>query len=294
LDNRPLKFSEVSSRLSQTIYASATPADWELKKARGKVVEQLVRPTGLVDPQVTVRNSEKQIPDLVKEILERKARRQRVLVTTLTKRMAEELASWLKDPANTGQKIRVEYLHADVGTLERSDILADLRKGRFDVVVGVNLLREGLDLPEVSLVVILDADKQGFLRSKTSLIQTMGRAARNKAGKVVLYADRVSRAMQEAISEVGRRRRIQLAFNKKHGITPKSITKPIRKRIVKRSSQGKSKKQPLLSTIEVEALTPGDAKKLLPGLRREMRQAAAALEFEKAARIRDLIGKITS
>jgi len=296
LDNRPLQFEEVLPRFHQVIYASATPADWEIKKSKGKIVEQLVRPTGLIDPEVVIRKSEGQIEDLVKEVLKRKKAKQRVLVTTLTKRMAEELASWMKNSENTGEQIRVEYLHADVGTLERTDILADLRKGKFDVVVGVNLLREGLDLPEVSLVVILDADKQGFLRSKTSLVQNMGRAARNKAGEVILYADRVSQAMEEAIREVDRRRKIQVAFNKKHGITPKSIKKPIRKRIVKKGKQlpgkGKFNLKEHLKTETLDSLTPGEKKKLIPRLKREMRQAAAALEFEKAVEIRDLIEKI--
>ncbi len=294
LDNRPLKAGEFWERVPQAIFMSATPDEWEINKAGGEVVEQLIRPTGLVDPAVLVRPAEGQIKDLVEEIIRRKKENQRVLVTTLTKKMAEELAFWLSNPKNTRVPISVHYLHADVATLERSDILADLRAGKYDVVVGVNLLREGLDLPEVSLVAILDADKQGFLRSKTSLIQTMGRAARNVAGEVILYADRPSGAMLEAIAEVERRRKAQLEYNEKHGIIPKSIQKPIRERIVKENQKSKIKNQKLIENLDLEGLTPGEAKKLIPKLRREMREAAAALEFEKAAKIRDLIDKINS
>lgn len=298
LDNRPLKAREFWERVPQVIYMSATPAEWEVKKAKGEVVEQLIRPTGLVDPEVLIRPAENQIKNLVEEIIKRKRRGERVLVTTLTKRMAEELSFWLADSKNTGVPISVHYLHADVATLERSDILSDLRRGKYDVVVGVNLLREGLDLPEVSLVAILDADKQGFLRSKTSLIQTMGRAARNVAGQVILYADHPSKAMIEAIREVKRRRKIQLAYNQKHGIVPKSINKPIRERIVKESSKfSKLKKENIFLNFtesDLEGLTPGEKKKLIPRLRREMRKAAATLEFEKAAQLRDLIEKMAS
>ncbi|MGB9706890.1 MAG: excinuclease ABC subunit UvrB, partial [Microgenomates group bacterium] len=291
LDNRPLKAKEFWERVPQVIYMSATPDEWEIKKAKGEIVEQLVRPTGLVDPEVLVRPAEGQIKDLVEEIIRRKSKNQRVLVTTLTKKMAEELAFWLSNPKNTEVPISVHYLHSDVATLERSDILTDLRAGKYDVVVGVNLLREGLDLPEVSLVAILDADKQGFLRSKTSLIQTMGRAARNVAGQVILYADRPSSAMFEAIAEVERRRKAQLEYNQKYGIVPRSVEKPIRERIIKESQKSKVKNQKS-EEIDLESLTPGEAKKLIPKLRAEMRKAAAALEFEKAAKIRDLIEKI--
>jgi excinuclease ABC subunit B len=291
LDNRPLKFGEFLPRAPQIIYVSATPDEWEINKS-DEVVEQLIRPTGLVDPEVIIRPAENQVADLVQEIIKRKKRGERVLVTTLTKKMAEELSWWLADRKNTGEPISVHFLHADVATLERSDILTDLRTGRYDVVVGVNLLREGLDLPEVSLVAIMDADKQGFLRSKTSLIQTMGRASRNVSGEVILYADKVSSGMREAIEEVERRRKVQLEYNRKHGITPRSIQKPIRGKIVKESAKLKSQKSKL-EEIDVEALTPGEARKLIPRLRREMRQAAAALDFEKAAQIRDLIEKIS-
>ena len=304
LDNRPLKFPEFLQRVPQAIYVSATPADWEINQARkcyqdasevcertparwkDGVVEQLIRPTGLVDPQVIIRPEENQIDDLIQEILKRKNKSQRVLVTTLTKKMAEELAYFLSDLQNTREPINVHYFHADIKTLERTDILADLRGGKYDVIVGVNLLREGLDLPEVSLVAILDADKQGFLRSKTSLIQTMGRAARNVSGQVILYANEVSSAMREAVEEVERRRKAQLEYNRRYRIKPKGIQKPIRERIVEKNSK--------LDEIDLEGLTPGEAKRLIPKLRRQMRQAAAALDFEKAAEVRDLIQKLLS
>ncbi|MGB9911088.1 MAG: excinuclease ABC subunit UvrB [Microgenomates group bacterium] len=286
LDNRPLKAKEFWERVPQVIYMSATPGDWEIKKTKGEVVEQLIRPTGLVDPEVLVRPAKNQISDLVKEIIKRKKKNQRVLITTLTKKMAEELSFWLSDVKNTGTPISVHYLHADIDTLQRTDILTDLRKGKYDVVVGVNLLREGLDLPEVSLVAILDADKQGFLRSKTSLIQTMGRAARHVSGQVILYADRPSSAMMEAIAEVERRRKIQLEYNQKHGIIPRGIEKPIRERIVKKE---KNQEEKTLIDIDLDSLTPGERKKLIPSLKKEMRQAASNLDFEKAAKLRDLI-----
>ena len=230
LDNRPLRFEEVLSKLPHTIFVSATPDDWEVRQSRGRVIQQLIRPTGLVDPVVEVRKSEGQIQDIIKEIKLRKARNERVLITTLTKRMAEELSNYLTEKTD----IEVNYLHADIATLERSDILADLRGGKYDVIVGVNLLREGLDLPEVSLVAILDADKQGFLRSRTSLVQSMGRAARNVASRVILYADETSTAMQEAMAEVDRRRKVQLEYNRRHNIKPKSIVKPIRDKLVEK------------------------------------------------------------
>jgi len=289
-DNRPLKFNEFLPLMPQAIYVSATPDEWELEKAQGQVAEQLVRPTGLVDPEVVIKPSLGQINDLVKEILKRKKKGERVLVTTLTKKMAEELANWLTDIKNTKEPIQVHYLHADVDTLERTNILADLRGGKYDVVVGVNLLREGLDLPEVSLVAILDADKQGFLRSKTSLIQTMGRASRNVAGQVILYADEISWAMKGAIEEVERRRKFQMEYNRQHKITPRSIEKPIRGKIAE--GTGKKGKKPKFGEIDIEGLTPGEARKLIPQLRKEMRKAASELDFEKATQIRDLIEKL--
>ena len=298
LDNRPLNFKEFLERVPQTIFASATPDQWEVDRARSTVqsskckmqsegydgvVEQLIRPTGLVDPEVEVRPTSGQIKNLIKEIIDRKRRGERVLITTLTKRMAEDLSAYLADPNNTGGIISVHYLHADVETLERTDILADLRRGRYDVIVGINLLREGLDLPEVSLVAILDADKQGFLRSKVSLIQTMGRTARNVSGKVILYADEMTQAMREAIAEVERRRQVQLQYNREHGITPQTIKKPIRDALVIREEE---------EELPEEGLTPSDAKKLVVKLNKKMREYAKIYEFERAAQVRDHIAKL--
>lgn len=298
LDNRPLNFKEFLERVPQTIFASATPDQWEVDRARSTVqsskckmqsegydgvVEQLIRPTGLVDPEVEVRPTSGQIKNLIKEIIDRKRRGERVLITTLTKRMAEDLSAYLADPNNTGGIISVHYLHADVDTLERTDILADLRRGRYDVIVGINLLREGLDLPEVSLVAILDADKQGFLRSKVSLIQTMGRTARNVSGKVILYADEMTQAMKGAIEEVERRRQVQLQYNREHGITPQTIRKPIRDALVIREEE---------EELPEESLTPSDAKKLIVKLNKKMREYAKIYEFERAAQVRDHIAKL--
>lgn len=232
LDNRPLNFDEFLSRINQVIYTSATPDEWEIEMSQGRVAEQLVRPTGILDPKVSVLPTKGQIKDLICRIEERVNKKERVLVTTLTKRMAEELSSFLLE-----KKIKVTYLHSDIDTLERTDILDKLRRGEFDVLVGINLLREGLDLPEVSLVAILDADKEGFLRSQTSLIQTMGRAARHVNGEVVMYADTITESMRKALEEVNRRRAAQEEYNKKHGITPKQIVKAIREKIVEESSQ---------------------------------------------------------
>lgn len=272
LDNRPLNFDEFLSRVNQVVFVSATPADYERAES-ASIVEQIIRPTGLLDPEVDVRPIEGQIDDLVSEINVRAGKNERVLVTTLTKRMSEDLAEHFNE---LGLKVR--YLHSDIDTLDRVDILRDLRLGKFDVLVGINLLREGLDLPEVSLVAILDADKEGFLRSETSLIQTIGRCSRNVYGKVILYADETTGSMKRAISETSRRRQLQSAFNKKHGITPQTIKKKIHKAIVEREKQ-------LEEEIKVE-----DLKKLvLDDLRRLMKEAADALEFERAAKIRDLI-----
>lgn len=285
LDNRPLKDTEFWQRAAKVLFASATPNDWEIHKAKGRIVEQLIRPTGLVDPEVEVRATEGQIKDLIAEIVARKKTGQRTLVTTLTKRMAEDLSEYLSNPKNTPEPISVHYLHADIDTLERGDILANLRRGEFDVIVGINLLREGLDLPEVSLVAILDADKQGFLRSKTSLIQTMGRAARHVSGLVILYADEETAAMQKAIAETRRRREKQLAYNQEHHITPYSVSKPIRERII-------PKKESDQDHADTAGLTPGDARNFIAKLERQMRQYARVLEFEKAARTRDQIEKV--
>ncbi len=297
LDNRPMRFDEFLRRKPQTIYVSATPDEWEIGRAeesernvkaqisnvkseQSGVVQQLVRPTGLVDPKISVRSTTGQVDDLISEIEARVAKKQRVLVTTLTKRMAEDLAKFLEDRA-----IKVHYLHSDIATLERTDILADLRGGTYDVVVGINLLREGLDLPEVSLVVILDADKEGFLRSKTSLIQTMGRAARHVQGEVIMYADTVTESMKKAISEVGRRRAVQVAYNKKHGVTPQSIQKPIRNRLVEKVEDEKP--------LDIESMTPQDKKKYIKELTQAMRAASRDLDFESAAKLRDLIAQVT-
>lgn len=281
LDNRPLKFDEFQRRVGQVVYTSATPNDWEL--SRSQVVEQLVRPTGLLDPEIKIRKTEGQVEDLVKEIKQRVKRQERVLVTTLTKRMAEELSTYLEE-----QEIKVHYLHADVETLKRSEILEDLRRGKYDVVVGINLLREGLDLPEVSLVVILDADKEGFLRSETSLIQTMGRAARHVRGKVIMYADNITGSMQRAIAEVERRRQIQFEYNKKQGIKPRGIIKPIRERLVDEEEVKESKGQGAKDD-EVVLMPPRERQKMMDGLELQMTEAARDLDFEQAADLRDRI-----
>jgi excinuclease ABC subunit B len=262
------------------------------------IVEQLVRPTGLVDPEVEIRPSKGQIADLINEIEKRVERKERVLVTTLTKRMAEDLSKYLQDRA-----IKVHYLHADLETLERSDILDDLRLGKYDVIVGINLLREGLDLPEVSLVAILDADKEGFLRSQVSLIQTMGRAARHVSSQVIMYADEITGSMERAIAEVTRRRKYQIEYNRKHRITPHSISKPIREKLVEGEIEsddpvfGKRKKAKTVLDrllVKEESLTPFDRKRLIKKLEREMRIEANNLNFELAAQIRDKVRELKS
>lgn len=291
LDNRPLKFDEFMRRIPQTVYVSATPDAWELDRSEA-VVEQLIRPTGLVDPTISVRPVKGQIDDLLAEIQKRIPNNERVLVTTLTKRMAEDLAEFLKE-----LNIKVQYLHADVLTMERTERLASLRRGDFDVIVGVNLLREGLDLPEVSLVAILDADKEGFLRSQTSLIQTMGRAARHVKGEVILYADVMTKSIQHAIEEVERRRNIQLSYNEKHNITPMSIIKPIRDALIDatKSEKPKATLADVLGMSEegVDNLTPKDKQSLIKRLRTEMGKASKDLNFELAAEIRDSIAKLS-
>ena len=283
LDNRPLKFDELMRRLNQVIYVSATPNDYELSLAgQTHLSEQLIRPTGLVDPQVVIKPTKGQIDDLILQIKQRVDKKQRVLVTTLTKRMAEELSSYLEE-----RGIKVSYLHSDIETLDRQDVLDKLRKGEYDVVVGINLLREGLDLPEVSLVAILDADKEGFLRSKTSLIQTMGRAARNVDSQVLMYADTKTKSMEDAILEVTRRRDIQLAYNKKHNITPKSIEKSIRARLVEKEEDKDSNYFWKLENKEV--LLPDEKEVLIKRLRKDMLDAAKRFDFETAAILRDRI-----
>ena len=278
-DNRPLNFEEFSQRVNQVIYVSATPGEYERSRS-GQIVEQVIRPTGLLDPVVQVRPVEGQIDDLIGEINARTPRQERVLVTTLTKKMAEDLTSYLQ-----GAGIRVRYMHHDVDTIERMEIIRDLRLGTFDVLVGINLLREGLDLPEVSLVAILDADKEGFLRSETSLIQTIGRAARNAQGLVILYADRVTPSMAAAMEETQRRREIQNAYNQAHGIVPKTIVKSVRDLIeISHAADGKERKGK-----GAKALTPKEKASLIAQLEQEMKEASRRLEFEYAAILRDQI-----
>ena len=280
LDNRPLKFPEFEKLIKQTIYVSATPGPYEMEKTGGKVVEQIIRPTGLLDPLIDVRPVENQIDDLIENIHQIIDKNERVLVTTLTKRMAEDLTDYLSENG-----IKVKYLHSDIKTIERSEIIRDLRLGKFDVLVGINLLREGLDLPEVSLIAILDADKEGFLRSETSLIQTIGRAARNSKGHVIMYADKITRSMKKAIDETERRRKIQTEFNEKHGITPTTIKKNISEII-----------QVTKSTNEIEEVkeefSQEQIENIIINLETEMYKAAEELDFEKAAQIRDQIAKM--
>lgn len=295
-DNRPLRFEEFARLENQVIYTSATPAEYETSIS-DQIVEQLIRPTGLIDPQIFVRKSKGQIADLITEIEKRVANKQRTLVSTLTKRMAEELTTFLEE-----RKIKVQYLHSEVQTFDRSDILDDLRLGNYDVLVGVNLLREGLDLPEVSLVVVLDADKEGFLRSDTALIQTMGRAARHVEGQVILYADVETGSMKRAIDEVNRRRKVQIKYNKDHGITPKTIEKPIRDKLVEREKQDEEKKKiyedavigSALKRAAEGSLMGDDKEKLIKVLNREMKEAARVLDFEKAAVLRDQVLSLKS
>ncbi|MGD8963233.1 MAG: excinuclease ABC subunit UvrB [Desulfobacterales bacterium] len=286
LDNRPLKFEEARTRISQVVYVSATPAEYELSQAKDAVVELIVRPTGLVDPEVMVRSAQNQVDDLYEEILIRQRRDERVLVTTLTKRMAEDLTEYYSDLG-----VRVRYLHSDINTLERMDIIQDLRRGEFDVLVGINLLREGLDIPEVSLVAILDADKEGFLRSTRSLIQTFGRAARNASGAVLLYADTLTRSMRQAMDETRRRRKIQHAYNKQHRITPQTIRKEVTQIFDFAKEDAVAPKYQVADDIsEYKSLDEMDA--LIKSLEGEMHAAAQALEFEQAAALRDQIQKL--
>ncbi|MCL4854601.1 MAG: excinuclease ABC subunit UvrB, partial [Bryobacteraceae bacterium] len=283
LDNRPLTFEEFENRVNQAVYVSATPGPYELTRSAGVVVEQIIRPTGLVDPEVQVRPIRGQVDDLLHEIRKRAESNERVLVTTLTKRMAEDLAEYYAEAG-----VRCSYLHSEVSTLDRVKILRDLRRGEFDVLIGVNLLREGLDLPEVSLVAILDADKEGFLRSSGSLIQTIGRAARHLNGTAILYADVMTDSMRHAISETNRRRRIQTDYNEQHGITPQSIVKPIDMSLVA-IAEADYVTVPIEPSDEAQELTPAQREEFLASLEQQMKEAAKRFEFEKAAQLRDRI-----
>lgn len=289
IDNRPLTFEEFEQTIDKAIFVSATPANWEIERSQGRLVEQIIRPTGLLDPLIDVRPATVQVDDALAEIRVRVARKERVLVTVLTKRMAQELTDYYRE-----LNVKARYLHSDIDTIERMEILRQLRAGDFDVLVGINLLREGLDLPEVSLVCVLDADKEGFLRNERSLIQTIGRAARNANGQVILYADTVTASMQQAISETQRRRKIQEAYNLKHGITPTTIYRSNESPLAALISgdfvdvpvEGDSPKE------RANALSPENAEKMIARLRKEMKQASAKLEFERAAELRDRIRAI--
>ncbi len=303
LDNRPLNFSEFEAKLSQVVYVSATPADYELQQSKGVVVEQVIRPTGLVDPEISVRPATAdvstlpdqdgqgpggvgQVDDLLHEIRIAVERGERVLVTTLTKRMSEELTEYYQEVG-----VRVRYLHSDIDTIQRMEIIRDLRRGLFDVLVGINLLREGLDLPEVALVAIMDADKEGFLRSARSLIQTCGRAARNVSGRVIMYADKVTRSMQACLDETSRRRAMQVAFNLENGITPQTVTKGLRT-ILESIEEKDYVTLPLAAESQEEYITPSEIPKLVKRLRKEMLAAAKELAFERAVELRDRIKKL--
>ncbi|HVY55883.1 MAG TPA: helicase-related protein, partial [Thermodesulfobacteriota bacterium] len=286
LDNRPLNFAEFEKRVNQIIYVSATPGPYEIEKAGGVVVEQIIRPTGLADPEVEIRTADRQVDDLLDEIQKRVAAGERILVTTLTKRMAEDLTEYYRELG-----IKVRYLHSDIDTLERIAIVRDLRLGKFDVLVGINLLREGLDIPEVSLVAVLDADKEGYLRSETSLIQIFGRAARNVNGKVVLYADRITASMASAISETERRRRIQEKYNKEHGITPASIKKSVND-ILSTIYEADYYTVPLEKTPEPIDIPPEKISRTISALEKEMKEAARSMEYETAAQKRDQIKRL--
>jgi excinuclease ABC subunit B len=283
-DNRPLKFEEFEERINQVIFVSATPAEYERKHSQ-QVVEQIIRPTGLIDPEIIVKPVKGQIDDLIGEINERIQKNERVLVTTLTKKMAEDLTDYLKE-----LDFKVKYLHSDIQTIERMEIIRDLRLGVFDVLVGINLLREGLDLPEVSLVAILDADKEGFLRSETSLIQTVGRAARNVDGKVIMYADTITESMRKAISETNRRRKLQIEYNEEHGITPQSIKKAVRDVIEATKAAEESAEYSV--HMEEDVLSQSEAAALIERLTKDMKKAAADLQFERAAELRDKVSEL--
>jgi excinuclease ABC subunit B len=288
LDNRPLRFDEWEGLIERAIFVSATPGEWELRKSGGVVAEQIIRPTGLVDPEVDVRPVRGQVDDLLAEIREREKKGERVLVTTLTKRMAEDLSEYLQSVG-----VRVRYMHSDIDTIERMDILRALRLGRIDVLVGINLLREGLDLPEVSLVAILDADKEGFLRDARSLIQTIGRAARNVNGRAILYADRITDSMRRCLDETNRRREIQIAHNREHGITPETIVKSIQE--IEFSTRIADARQKQVLKVSEAGETYADElnhEELVKILEREMAEAARSQDFERAALLRDQLFEV--
>ncbi len=286
MDNRPLAFEEFTKKIFRVICVSATPGDYEIEMAQGRVVEQIIRPTGLIDPSVVVKPAGDQVDDLLDEIRAREERKERVLVITLTKRMAEDLTDYYGDLG-----VKVRYLHSDITTMERVQIIRDLRLGVFDVLIGINLLREGLDLPEVSLVAILDADKEGFLRSERSLIQTCGRAARNVLGTVIFYADHMTRSMQRAVDEMNRRRRLQAAYNKKHGITPETIQKEITSILssVYESDYVTVRK---VSEPAAEFKSVDDLENIIQEFESEMKEAVKKLAFERAAELRDQIKEL--
>jgi excinuclease ABC subunit B len=288
MDNRPLKFEEFEAKMRQCIFVSATPADYEKEKT-GQVLEQVVRPTGLVDPMIEVRPASTQVDDVLSEISACVKRNERVLVTTLTKRMAEDLTDFLSD-----HQIKVRYLHSDVETVERVEIIRDLRLGVFDVLVGINLLREGLDIPEVALVAILDADKEGFLRSERSLIQTVGRAARHIDGRAILYGDRITASMERTIQETTRRREKQIAFNRQHGITPRGVVKQVKEMIdgVYDATQGRDALKAAQQASRYETLGEKSAARELKRLEKVMLEHARNLEFEKAAQVRDQLAQL--
>jgi excinuclease ABC subunit B len=286
MDNRPLKFEEWDAMRPQSVYVSATPSNWELEQSGGVFTEQVIRPTGLLDPEVEIRPVEMQVDDLLDEIRKVSADGYRTLVTTLTKRMAEDLTEYLHE-----QGIRVRYMHSDIDTLERIEILRDLRLGTFDVLIGINLLREGLDIPECGLVAILDADKEGFLRSETSLIQTIGRAARNADGRVIMYADRITGSMERALNETERRRAKQIAYNQEHGITPETVRKNVDD-ILAGLYQGDTDQSRVTAKIDDKLAGGSNLQAVLEGLRSDMRKAAENLEFEEAARLRDEVKRL--
>ncbi|MEC0282216.1 excinuclease ABC subunit UvrB [Terribacillus saccharophilus] len=282
MDNRPLTFQEFEKKTEQLVYVSATPGPYEIEHTP-EMIEQIIRPTGLLDPEIDIRPIEGQIDDIISEIYKRTEKNERVLITTLTKKMSEDLTDYLKDIG-----IKVAYLHSEIKTLERIEVIRDLRVGKYDVLIGINLLREGLDIPEVSLVAILDADKEGFLRSERSLIQTMGRAARNENGHVIMYADKITDSMQKAMDETARRREIQMAYNKEHGITPRTIQKEVRdviKATISSEESGTNKKD----TPDLTRLTKKEKEKVIAEMEKEMKQAARDLNFERAAELRDLV-----